>query len=313
MKVHLVAVQAEIIPGAYRTSEVFAARVLELARKAVAGLPPGEARILAFPEAFALPLLFWWQTPELVLRHTSALGAALEILKTRWQDALRTGVFSPAAFYHVRGLEAWPLYQSAFRQAAIETGSYLVAGSIFSPMTDFEPARGNFASSKSAHNISLLFSPKGTVLSRVPKLELTSQEKKSWLAKGAWGSHVADTRLGKLATLICLDAFHDRWVEQADAAGAWLLVQPSANAARWNGPWSGDPKQVEGEVWLREGLAKKLYKRENLRYGINPMLNGGFYGLHFEGRSGVYAPNQVAALAEAPTGDAIVRAVAEIP
>jgi hypothetical protein len=50
------------------------------------------------------------------------------------------------------------------------------------------------------------------------------------------------------------------------------VVQPSANNSKWDGPWPSDPGQIEGEVWRREGLAKKLVGRENLRYGINPML-----------------------------------------
>jgi hypothetical protein len=119
--------------------------------------------------------------------------------------------------------------------------------------------------------------------------------------------------LGTVANLICLDAFHDDLIEQADAAGAWLVVQPSANAARWNGPWSKDPKEIEGEVWLREGLAKKLQNRENLRYGLNPMLNGAFYDLYFEGRSGIYQPGSPLALAESETGDAVVRVAVEVP
>lgn len=311
MRVHLVAIQAEIQPSAYRTAEAFRERVLSLARAAVEGLPEGEPRVVAFPEAFALPLSFWLETPEEIVQAPSALSAATALLRKRWPEVLRLGIPSPAVFFHLRALEVWPVYEQAFRKAAREAQAYVVAGSIFSPLVDWEPAQGYHRASRAAFNQSLLLSPEGTVLSRVPKVNLTKDERGSFLSGGPLGSQVVQTKIGKLATLICLDAFHERLVEWVDAQGAWLLIQPSANAARWDGPWSADARQVEGEVWLREGLAKKLEARENLRYGINPMLNGRFYTLSFEGRSGIYEPRTPLALAESPTRDAMVHSVIE--
>ncbi|MER3480189.1 MAG: nitrilase [Meiothermus sp.] len=307
MPVHLVAVQAQIQPAAYRSAESFRKRVLSLARAAVAGLPEGEPRVVAFPEAFALPLVFWLETPQEIVGAPSALSAAATLLRRRWPQALRLAVPSPAVFFHLRGLEVWPVYEAVFREAAQEARAYLVAGSIFSPPVDWEPARGYHPAARAVFNQTLLVSPHGTILSRIPKVNLTRDERGSFLSGGPLGQQIAQTKIGKLATLICLDAFHQRLGEWVDAQGAWLLVQPSANAARWNGPWSADPRQIEGEVWLREGLAKKLEARENLRYGLNPMLNGEFYTLSFEGRSGIYGPGTPLALADSPTGDALVR------
>jgi predicted amidohydrolase len=202
---------------------------------------------------------------------------------------------------------------SAFARAARETGAYVFAGSLFGPLIDEEPARGLHPAPGPAHNWLAVFSPSGRVLARVPKLRLVADERKALLRPGRFGPHVLTTRIGRLGVLVCLDAFHEALVERVDAAGAWLLVQPSANAAAWFGPWSADGTQVEGEVWLREGLARKLEGRENLRYGLNPMLNGSLYELRFEGRSSVAAAGRYLALADEPTGDAIVRAVVERP
>jgi hypothetical protein len=124
---------------------------------------------------------------------------------------------------------------------------------------------------------------------------------------GHWADQVIETRLGRIATLICLDAFHEALVERADAAGAWLLVQPSANARAWAGPWSAGPALVEGEVWLERGLKRLLEDREHLRYGLNPMLTGALYELGFEGRANVAAPGETLALSETPTGDGLAR------
>jgi predicted amidohydrolase len=220
---------------------------------------------------------------------------------------------SPAAFYHLRAPKVWPVYEQAFREAAQAVGAYVVAGSIFSPFMDWEPTQGLHPQGKRAYNFSLVFSPQGTILGRVPKVNLTPHEQGAFLSRGQPGRQTLKTRLGTIANLICLDAFHDSLIEQADAAGAWLVVQPSANAARWEGPWSGDPGQIEGEVWLREGLAKKLQNRENLRYGLNPMLNGHLYDLYFEGKSGIYQAGGPLALADSPVGDAFVRVAVELP
>jgi hypothetical protein len=58
-------------------------------------------------------------------------------------------------------------------------------------------------------------------------------------------------------------------------------------------------------------LAKKLVGRENLRYGINPMLNGKLYELEFEGRSSLAQAGGFLALAENPVGDEIITATIE--
>jgi predicted amidohydrolase len=313
MRVHLVAVQTEVQALHYTSAEGFRQHVLERTLSATQGLPEQEPRLVAFPEAFALPLLFWLDTPPAVREAKTSLQAALQLIRENWRAALGLGVLSPAVFYHLRAPKVWPVYEQAFREAAQAVGAYVVAGSIFSPFMDWEPTQGLHPQGKRAYNFSLVISPQGTILGRVPKVNLTPHEQGAFLSRGQPGRQTLKTRLGTIANLICLDAFHDSLIEQADAAGAWLVVQPSANAARWEGPWSGDPGQIEGEVWLREGLAKKLQNRENLRYGLNPMLNGHLYDLYFEGKSGIYQAGGPLALADSPVGYAFVRAAVELP
>jgi len=313
MRVHLVAVQTELHIAPYTNSEAFMGYVLELSQAAVQGLPSEEPRIVAFPEAFALPLLFWLDTSRAIREARTSTLAALQLMREHWRSALRLRVISPAALYHLRAEKIWALYERAFQNAAQATRAYLFAGSIFSPLMGWEPVRGLHALGKAAYNLSLVVSPQGAVLGRIPKVNLTTHERMAFLSSGPLKPLCIQTRLGKIANLTCLDALHDELIELADAAGAWLVVQPSANAARWEGPWTGDARQREGDVWLREGLAKKLYNRENLRFGLNPMLNGQFYELHFEGRSGIYQAGQPLALADRPVGDAVVRVAVDIP
>jgi predicted amidohydrolase len=312
VRVDLVAVQAAIRPEHYRTAAAFRRRVLELTAAAVTGLPDGAPRVIAFPEAFAVPLLFWLETPDAVVRQRSAMAAALSLLRSQWREVLRSAVMrrsaSPALFYHVRAPVVWPVYEEAFRAAARASGAYLVAGSLFTPAMDWEPMQGFHPSGHAALNLGLVLSPRGAILARVAKRRLTPDETRSFLTASPAAAPAIETAIGRISVLICLDAFHESLVEEADASGAWLLVQPSANNAAWEGPWTGDPAQVEGEAWLREGLAKKLEDREHLRYGINAMLNGSLYDVVFEGRSSVAAAGSYLALAEHHAGDAVVRA-----
>lgn len=313
MRVHLIAVQTELQTAPYTSAPAFKQYVLELCQTATEGLPQDEPRILGFPEAFALPLVFWLETSRAVQGARTSLQAALQLLREHWPALLRLGVWSPAALYHLRAPLVWPVYEQAFQEAAQAVRAYIVAGSIFSPHMDWEPAQRLHPRGKGVYNLSLIVSPQGAVLGRISKVHLTADERRAFLTGGQPGRQTLHTRLGTLANLICLDAFHDDLIEQADAAGAWLVVQPSANAARWEGPWSSDPREVEGEVWLREGLARKLQNRENLRYGLNPMLNGHLYDLSFEGKSGIYQAGKPLALAESAVGNAFVRAAVEIP
>lgn len=311
MPIHLVALQTEIKPEHYLTPTAFAARVDMLCAEATRDLTADQPRILAFPEAFALPLLFWLETPPQVRQAKTSMDAALALLKLNWREALRLRIPSPSVIYHLRSKLVWPVYQHTFEAAAKKYGAYIVAGSLFSPLMDWEPSRQLHREGWGVYNLSVTVSPQGKVLARIPKINLTAHERGAFLRGGRFGPQIIHSQLGTIANLICLDAFHDNLIEQADASGAWLLVQPSANAGKWDGPWSGDSGQIEGDVWLREGLAKKLIGRENLRYGINPMLNGKLYDLEFEGRSAIYSAGKVEAIAERSTSDDFLRFAVE--
>ena len=314
MQVYLAAVQAQILPGSYRSAAAFRERTVSLARAAVAGAPANAPRVVAFPEAYALPLLFWLDTPASVLNAPGSLKAALSLTAAslRREPAALWRHPAPDLFYHLRLPQVWPAYLQAFAAAARASDAYVIGGSLMGPLLDEEPARGVFVASRRSYNWLAVFSPAGRVLARPAKVRLTPAERRAFISGAGFGAQVLRTALGRLGVLICLDAFHESLVERVDAAGAWLLVQPSANAAAWNGPWSADPAQVEGEVWLREGLAKMLEGRENLRYGLNPMLNGDLYEMHFEGLSSVAAAGRLLALAGEPLGDAAVGAVVEL-
>lgn len=281
----LLVLQTEVHPQDYLSRETFRKRVFSLLEE---GFKGEEApRLAAFPEAFALPLLFYFEAEPVL--EVQTLSQALLY-------HLREGPLFPWK----RAQKAFYLWQAVFREAARAFKAYILAGSLLTPLYDEELSRGQFMRGVWFYNLALFLNPKGQVLARIPKMHLTHEER--FLRRGGFGPHLVQTGRGRLGVLICLDAFFQSHVERLDAQGAELLLVPSANPAPWDRPWPKDPARKEGEVWV-EAMANRLLGRENLRLLLNPMLNGRFLGLVFEGQSGVYAQGQPLKLAGSPRGD----------
>lgn len=289
---NLVAVQVAWEAGAYQSADAFRRWVLASSEEAVAGLPAAPT-LLAFPEAIGLPLLFLGapealeadSLPQALSRYLRVRGiAALSALLTRpWRGL--AALMLPAA------LPAYRAYRGAFAEAARALGVTVVAGSSFLPEVDEEGLRGTHLQGRRLFNQSYSFSPSGHLLGVSRKARLApGLESRLGLARG----RLADMRplatpLGTLGVALCLDAFFDSVVSQFDGLGTRVLVQPSANFAPWDRPWPGDPTSSEGEAWFAHGLRAQLQGRQNLVYGVNPMLIGGLWGLRAEGRSSLLA------------------------
>ena len=113
---------------------MFAAWILDLSQRAVAGLDDGP-KLLAFPETVGLPLLLTLGHYAEVSRHTRLTSAALTVLQREWREVLRAavthGAFGPQALFVARALPAYRAYVDAFSEAARQTGATIVAGSSF--------------------------------------------------------------------------------------------------------------------------------------------------------------------------------------
>lgn len=291
----LACVQSKLEPEAYRNGDDFAAWVLEQTQRALEARDPGEAALVAFPELIGLPLAFYLDRPFKAnqVRTSTAQEAALGLLRESWLEALTLGVrhgrLLPANLLLPRALEVFAAFKWAFSRAALETNSFIVAGSAFLPGIEDEAARGAFLADARVQNMSFVFAPSGLIVSRQPKINLTGGlESNLGLARGRLEELlVTRTPFANVTTLICFDAFFERALERADALGTQVLIQPSANAARWDGPWSADPSLNEGVEWWRRGPASKIQGRVNIRACLNPMLVGRLFDLEFEGRSSI--------------------------
>jgi predicted amidohydrolase len=289
----LAAVQSRLETEPYRSEDAFAAWVMEQARQAVAGRDPAEPAVLAYPELIGLPLAFG--LPGLLGENANLTNAVKGLAAASWREALRLGLTKlnllPSAFLLPGAVRVHAAMVRAFSAAARATKATVIAGSAFLPTVEHEAALGTFLSSGRVRNLSYTFAPSGALVARSSKVKLTrGLESRIGLTGGSLRDVIAaETPAGRVCTLVCYDAFFETLLERADGLGVSLLVQPSANAAAWEGPWSADPGLREGEEWLQRGPASRIQERANLRYCLNPMLVGSFLGLSFEGRSSISA------------------------
>lgn len=292
--VYLIAVQAQLRLSNYRSPRAFAAWILELSERAVEGLDDAP-KLIAFPETIGLPLLLTLEHYADVSRHTHVTGAALLLLRRRWRGVLRAAVhhrvLGPQALLLAPALLAYRAYVEAFSWAARYTGATVVAGSSFLPHIENEAARGLHIVGGRVQNVAYTFAPTGTIVGRSSKRYLTrGLESRLGLSRApAENLRVLHTPAGRLGVALCLDGFYSSVLDTLDGLGAEVVVQPSANYAPWTRRWPPDPAYSEGEAWLSLGLRAGVRERQNIRYGVNPMLVGGMFGLQAEGRTSLVA------------------------
>ncbi len=284
----LAVVQSKLEPEAYQTKDSFSAWMLEQSQKALATREAGQAALLAFPELIGLPLYFFLERQT---KASKIQEAALELLQSTWREGLQLGWRRPAIANALlpRAIEVHTAMLAAFSAVARGFNTYVVAGSSFLPFVDEEAAKGIHIADARVQNVSYLFSPSGRLLSRTAKINLTKGLESSL---GLHRARLEDwkptqTKIGNIGILICYDAFFDSCIQHADATSTQILVQPSANAAKWTGAWSADPKRIEGEEWLARGAIKRIQGAEHIQAVLNPMLVGRLFDLEFEGCSSI--------------------------
>lgn len=327
--VGLAAIQVKVSPALYSDEATFFRAMEQLCARAVAALPGDLPRLLCFPEAVGLPLLFLpgeygWAQGQRSLAAVAVKGAWRHA--DQWLRALRqSGCRLRAAFCLRNALPAWSIYGRTFGALARRYSAYISAGSGYFPLIERESAQGMFVAGARVYNVSCLFNPQGALLARTLKHQLTAVEVKFGFSAGPRGAlQPVQTALGRLGTLICYDAFHHSLVEQMDALGTQILLQPSFNTQRWAAPWWANAARTQAEEWVQDGLPALVQGRENIRYGVNAMMVGRLFDLHAEGRSSIVGPasrypaqlygvSGFAALAQTPDEEEIVAAVVEMP
>ena len=316
MDVALVAVQAALDPGRYRSAERYRGWIAELAERAVDGLPDAAEvpRLLAFPELIGAPLAWLLDRPSDPSDVGQARHRVVETVRGRpgaiVRAALRSRRIGPSLLLHTAAVRAGRIHAETFAQAARAAQATVVAGTILGPPVAFEASRGWHVADPRPRARASTFAPDGSWIGVTDKVFLTpGAESRIGLSRG----RIEDLRplvtpAGLVGVAICLDAFHDEAVARLDGQGTRILVQPSANLADWSRPWPADPSLREGEAWWRYGLPRAVRGRPSLRYGVNPMMVGAALGLRPRGRSSIVGSGRAA---EAGLPEGVLAAVGQ--
>lgn len=155
------------------------------------------------------------------------------------------------------------VYLDTFSTLARKFNIHLVAGSIILPETD-----GKLYSH--AH----LFAPDGHLIGTQRKLHLFTSEE-SWLTPGR-EMRVFDLPFGRVAMPICMDNTFWETTRLAFLAGAEILVDMAADDS------------ADNEWLAARGVRMRV--QESPTFGLHVYSVTDSFGLHWRGRSSVYAP-----------------------
>lgn len=223
------------------------------------------AEIVVFPEDVGTMLLG-------LLPGFSRLEAEETLedaLKTLGEDVQAVDLLELA------GPAARRVYEATFQTLAKVFSMVVAAGSVMLPTRDGR-----------VRNVGYLYGPGGKLLTQ-PKNHLLPLEFDWGLAVGD-DLEVVQSPYGRLAMPICMDASFFETFRILEAKGTDIALLPVADPT----PVYSDFKALRG-IWPRV--------QESRLYGVSANMVGGALGLHFAGKSGIYAPLELT-----PEGDGII-------
>ncbi len=124
-------------------------------------------------------------------------------------------------------------------------------------------------------NAGSLFGPGGNLIGTQKKMHLTNFEVKLGMRRGN-KMEAYSLPFGKVVCPICMDATYFETFRIARELGADMAILPIANLQEYS-TW----KALRG-IWPRV--------QESYMYGLKSSLNGWIAGMHFTGKSGIFAP-----------------------
>jgi predicted amidohydrolase len=275
----------------YASAEAFYQKMADLMARASREADFSQPTLVVFPEGIGLPLAFVPQTYDQIgdaKTIAQVLMRAIPKNLPRFTRALlkfRTSMIRTV--FLETALEAEDIYVTTFSTLAREYGVYICAGCIYLPHIEEEAVKGRHIVSRAVYNQSYLFNPNGVCLRHTPKINLAPPtEPRFGFSPGNRADVLPiDTKIGRLGTLVCYDAFHRSLIERMDAMGVETLINPSHNERRWNVPAGFNEAITVGEAWLHHGLPAMIQGREHLKYGVTAMLVGPVFDVRSHGQS----------------------------
>jgi predicted amidohydrolase len=224
------------------------------------------------------------------LRHPGAFLAAA--LRVRARDRMKAALFRAKAGAMAAG------YTRVFGELAREYGVTIVAGSIVLPAPSVAGGAVT-ATDGDLFNVAAVFRPDASAHEQLATKHFPTDFEHPFLACPARiDLPVFDTPAGRLAVLVCADAFYPASYAALRDRGIELLAVPSylETSDVWLRPWPGyngapNPSDVdlrhigriaERDAWLRYGMAGRLASA-GVPYGMNVFLRGNMLDLGSDG------------------------------
>ena len=291
MKINLVAIQAKPVISDYADAEAFFRKMADLMARATRDIDRSLPTLVCYPEGIGLALAFVPQTYHQIGDAKTIVQVFLRAVPKNLPRFSRAWLKFRTAFFRTvfleTALEAEDIYVSTFSTLAREYGVYISAGCIYLPHIEEEAVKGRHITSKAVYNQSYLFNPSGVCLRRTPKINLAPPtEPRFGFSPGNRADVMPiDTKIGRLGTLVCYDAFHRSLIERLDAMAVEIVLNPSHNERRWDAPAGFNKSITVGEAWMLHGLPTMIQGREHMRYGVSAMLAGPIFDVRSHGQS----------------------------
>ena len=232
-----------------------AARYAEMAYRATQQAMERGVQFVVFPEEAGTPLL--GLLPGIAEMASQSLDEALDELGG---DA----GLSIGDVFRLCSPAAWRVYDATWSTLAARFGVHLMAGSI-----NLADEAGRI------YNTACLYGPDGALLGTQRKLHPFFPTEGGWVEPGD-ELHVFHLPFGRVAIPVCMDYTYPETTRLAQLRGAEILVNPVADDhGRY--PWM-----------QARGVRNRA--QETLAYGLHCCMITDFAGLHWRGRSAVFAP-----------------------
>jgi predicted amidohydrolase len=249
-KIRVAAVQMKLELIKENHARAYAETAYRLTKEAV----EQRAQLVVFPEYSGIPLV--GLIPGLEDLAREGLDSAVKQVsggETKVADVFR--LLSPAVKR---------IYETTFSTLAKSFRVYIISGS-----TLLEDDDGKM------RNIGYFFDPYGNLITKQRKLHLVPLESE-WGFEPGQELRVLDTRLGRIAFPICMDATYFETFRIARLRGADIVVIPAANNEEYLF-W----RTMRG-IWPRVQECQVL--------GVSAHAVGNLIGIPFTGRSGLLGP-----------------------
>jgi predicted amidohydrolase len=263
--------------------------------------------VVVFPEYIGTFLVAANEKESLYTAKTLAEGLQTMVLSNIGQF-LKTYLSAPNevkdkvkyAAFAMKAAEMAKIYQNTFAELSKKYKTTIVAGSILLSNPSVE--NGILKTNNGLlYNTSMVFDADGKLNASLIKKAFPTADELSFVCPAKPEEiPVFETSIGKMAVLVCADAWFSESYKVLRGKGVDFVVTPSYSNGygNWNKKWTGYSgaetpadakadigKLTLGEAWLKHAMAGRAKSEADIKKGMNVFLQGNIWDLGADGSS----------------------------